>query len=311
VQNYLWDFGDGKQGNSVNAQHQYALTGNYKIWLTALSDKGCADSVSGNTTVWNLPVPDLTSDIVEGCPPLTVNFQDKSTVVDGSIQDVLWHFGNGNSASGLTSHNVYLHGGNYDVTVVATSTLGCKADSVFPEYIYVYPDPVADFSFSPETLSIFDPSAQFSDRSSNAVSWLWDLDDSATSVLRNPEHSYPGPASYHVQLIITTAEGCIDTTEKILLYEDQIAVWAPTAFTPNHDGKNDVFKVNGVNISTFTLVVFNRWGQTLFASDNPETGWDGTFNNADMPAGVYAYQLSYRDQKRRNQVYKGSISLIR
>ncbi len=92
---------------------------------------------------------------------------------------------------------------------------------------------------------------------------------------------------------------------------------APTAFTPNNDGLNDVFRVIGLyrNIS-FTMNVFDRWGQQVFTSDNIDKGWDGTIKGKPCEAGSYVWMvkigfLSEDIIAQGDIVMKGNVMLIR
>ena len=87
----------------------------------------------------------------------------------------------------------------------------------------------------------------------------------------------------------------------------------PTAFTPNGDGKNDVFGVlNAVKAENLELLVFNRWGQAVFKTGNWKQGWDGKVNGVPQPTNVYVWFLRYtnRDTKKRVE-QKGTVALIR
>src|SRR5690606_34687926 len=68
-------------------------------------------------------------------------------------------------------------------------------------------------------------------------------------------------------------------------------VYIPNAFTPNGDGRNDVFLVYGNNISGVKMTIFNQWGQQIFQSISKNTGWDGTSKGANQPSGVYVYVI--------------------
>lgn len=90
------------------------------------------------------------------------------------------------------------------------------------------------------------------------------------------------------------------------------ALLIPNAFTPNNDGKNDVFKIR--NFSNQKLVefkVFNRWGTILFHTQDPQNGWDGTFKNNPQPMGVYGYVIRIAYSDKVVETYKGTITLIR
>jgi len=89
-------------------------------------------------------------------------------------------------------------------------------------------------------------------------------------------------------------------------------IMIPTAFTPNNDGHNDVFKM--VNITDETLLemrVFNRWGTVVFATNDISKGWDGKYKNQDQPMAVYGYAIKIRYSDGAEEVYKGTVTLIR
>lgn len=89
-------------------------------------------------------------------------------------------------------------------------------------------------------------------------------------------------------------------------------VFVPTAFSPNGDGLNDVYQIRSLcQMDTFHFRIFNRWGQRIYTSNNPNKVWDGTFKGADAPVGLYVYVMSYRTIGRRNNFKQGSIQLVR
>jgi gliding motility-associated-like protein len=88
----------------------------------------------------------------------------------------------------------------------------------------------------------------------------------------------------------------------------------PNAFTPNGDGLNDVFLPFVQEVKQYQLTIYNRWGEQVFASQNPAQGWDGTYNNTLAPVGVYSYTLSYSgflSQISRKYNKQGTLHLMR
>jgi gliding motility-associated-like protein len=90
-------------------------------------------------------------------------------------------------------------------------------------------------------------------------------------------------------------------------------VYVPLAFSPNHDGKNDLLAPKyQCDLSEYQFKVYGRWGQLLFSSQNTGIGWDGTWRGQPQPPGTYVWELSYRDRLAGNVVYKnGTVVLIR
>jgi gliding motility-associated-like protein len=88
-------------------------------------------------------------------------------------------------------------------------------------------------------------------------------------------------------------------------------IFIPNSFTPNGDGLNDILKVYGNDIRELRLTIFNQWGQKVFETSTPGTGWDGRFNGKDAPTGVYMYVARIVVQGSGEINRKGSINLVR
>jgi gliding motility-associated-like protein len=86
-------------------------------------------------------------------------------------------------------------------------------------------------------------------------------------------------------------------------------VFIPTAFTPNSDGMNDMFRVKGENLQNFRLMVYDRWGEKIFESSNPNDGWDGTFKGNPVQNDTYVYQVTAANLK--GSKLTGAVTLVR
>ncbi len=87
----------------------------------------------------------------------------------------------------------------------------------------------------------------------------------------------------------------------------------PTGFSPNGDGRNDVFGImgSGKYSTDFEMRIWNRWGQEVFRSTDPNVGWDGNFNGQQAQTGVYAYYITYKNIQGELKSIKGNVTLIR
>ena len=311
ISNYLWDFGDGATSTNYNPTHIYSTNGNHIATLIATSNKGCVDTITGTVYVRQLPVPDLTADIMAGCPPIVVNFTDQSTTPEGVITSAFWQFGNGFNIYGSNVNTIYDQSGLYNVTLTSTTNFGCKKDSVFANYIFVYPEPIADYTTRPDNPSYFIPQLEFYDRSISAIKWSWDFDDGSLDVSQNPVHIFADTGVYYVQLAIENTYGCVDTVVKRFEFKDDFSFWIPLSFSPNNDGKNDVFKVYGFNFSDFEIEIRNRWGQLVYQSNDKEEGWNGKYNDKDCPEAVYVYKLKFKDVFNKGHENTGRVVIIR
>jgi gliding motility-associated-like protein len=117
--------------------------------------------------------------------------------------------------------------------------------------------------------------------------------------------------TYSVQ-VTNTCGTVIDSVN--VQYEDcACKFYVPSAFTPNGDGRNDIFKPSyKCFFSKYRLRIFNRWGQVVFNSQNPDTGWDGMVNSFPQPIGTYIWEMEYFDTLMGEMVKKnGTVVLIR
>jgi len=89
-------------------------------------------------------------------------------------------------------------------------------------------------------------------------------------------------------------------------------IFVPTAFTPNKDGKNDLLKPTCVGISQLDYFrIYNRWGQLLFETKDPERGWDGSINGAEQSSGTFVFMAKGTDYTGKIIVKNGTVVLIR
>ena len=110
---------------------------------------------------------------------------------------------------------------------------------------------------------------------------------------------------------VTVTDSCGSAQDDIIITKRDCTPYFPSAFTPNHDGKNDLFKIlNGFNLKDYNLIVYNRWGQKVFQTKNPATGWDGGINGQQQPTGVFVWYSSFK-RDNKEVTMKGVVVLIR
>jgi gliding motility-associated-like protein len=107
--------------------------------------------------------------------------------------------------------------------------------------------------------------------------------------------------------------GCLDTASITVVVQPNLGdFFIPNAFTPNGDGRNDVFMVYGSSIRDIDIRIFNQWGQLVFESQDAQRGWDGSYGGHQQPAGVYLYVIKVDLYGQPRTIYKkGSLNLIR
>jgi gliding motility-associated-like protein len=111
---------------------------------------------------------------------------------------------------------------------------------------------------------------------------------------------------------LAVSNTCGTTESSINVLTGQCKLWMPNAFSPNNDGKNDLFRVKYVYpVNEFKMQVFSRWGQLIFSSNNMSAGWDGTLDGEKMPEGAYVWTIQLTDNNNVKESYKGTVILIR
>lgn len=209
-----------------------------------------------------------------------------------------------NQATGLGS-------GTYTVTV--TDSKGCTQTQTVT--VFKDPAPVADFSFAPAVISLFDPLCTFTDESTNAVTWNWNFGDGDTTSAQNPTHTYDAEGTYPVTLTVTNAIGCTNTVVIPVKVEDFYTLYLPNSFTPNGDGKNDQFGAygSGIDETTFEIRIFTRWGDQVYTTNDIHEWWNGSYKNIGdkVEEGVYVYVVRFKDFKKIPHKVMGHVTVLR
>lgn len=124
---------------------------------------------------------------------------------------------------------------------------------------------------------------------------------------RGTTYNVTAPGNYFLQL----SNICGSKADSVIVSKGACKLYVPTAFTPNGDGLNDVFKAAyGENITKFRMTVYNRWGEKVFESSDINKGWDGTYSGKIL-SGVFVWMIQYDTIDSKSQLMKGTVILIR
>ncbi len=274
--------------------------------VTALDTNGCSATVPFT---------------IEQPAPLVINGLEAlntlcATSCDGSIlvtdpAGTAFRLDNGpvqedNSFGGLCA-------GLYTITMFDAQ--GCSAQA---QVSIANPPPVvARFTFTPDTLGMNSPIAQFDNISSaNAMHSLWEFGDGGTSTAFSPSYQFPFgmEAEYEVCLTASTINGCSDTYCLPIPVTGLPGIYVPNAFTPDGDGRNDMFRIAGNKISAgdFELLIFDRWGERVFHATDPADGWDGRHAGGEAKSDVYVWKICFRFQGNvERHEMMGHVTLLR
>ncbi|MFN8145353.1 MAG: PKD domain-containing protein [Bacteroidia bacterium] len=210
---WSWDFGNSISANTQNPEVPYNAPGNYTISLVVTSAAGCKDTVTQALNIWAKPV--AAASHVDVCFGNPVNFDNTSSISDATPLAYSWNLGDNTVSANATPSHTYSSYGNYQATMVVTSTHGC-VDSV-NRSVNVFALPIA--AFSTNTVCE-DASASFVDGSSipdgNISTWYWTFGDGNTGTDPSPNHSYVDAGNYPIHVLITSNHGCQDSTDGVI-----------------------------------------------------------------------------------------------
>lgn len=183
------------------------------------------------------------------------------------------------------------------------------------DIVCVLPEPDAAFSVNHQVASLSDPSFQFLNGSLNASTYQWQFGDGGTSTQFSPNHTYAETAdNYTVMLVATNAGGCRDTARMTVEVIEELIFFIPNAFTPDGNEFNNTFQpvfTSGFDPFSFSMVIYNRWGEPLFETKDATIGWDGTYAGKLAPQGAYTWTVHFRDIKNdKKYEYAGHLMLI-
>jgi gliding motility-associated-like protein len=212
--------------------------------------------------------------------------------------------------------------GVFDIALEVSTSNGCTYDTLLIDYLEAYPIPQANYTTNPLVLDSDNTDVTMIDLSEGSIdTWEWTISlpsEELTSMDQNPQFSLPlgVSGSYPVQLTVTSPNGCSDFIVGIITVNELFYVFVPSAFTPNGDGINDVFMVEGAGMdpSNFQFDIFNRWGEKVYSSKDPKQSWTGGDNGGEfyVPNGIYNYCITTKSLKTGERYEnRGHISIIR
>jgi gliding motility-associated-like protein len=302
--NYYWDLGDGNSSTDSVLSYTYTAPGVYEVQLIIEDSSSCnlRDTAFITIDYSTIFESGFTADWT-GCIPVDAQFEADFADADSYF----WDFGDGNTATGISASNIYNTPGNYSVIL---STTDCGITVTDTQTVVVPPDPTAFFDDDPFAAIVNTP-VSFTNLSTDADSYIWDFGDGSTSADVNPTHVYAAQGTFTVCLTARNGFGCEDIYCRPIDIEFDGIVDVPTAFTPNGDGINDVFQVQGFGINQYQFRIFNRWGEMVFESFDINEAWDGFFRGEEQAMEVYVWTLSVVFANGRDEDQQGNLTLLR
>lgn len=311
---FQWEFGDGNSSQLVNPSHTYTDTGTYHTTLIIFPGLWCADTAYSKVLIYPFDQADFTHN--DSCLGQPVTFTSTSTSTGGPIVSNHWDISLDSTTLDSSDNPTITYAFHkapqtYTVLLTVESNKGCLNTDT--QYVSIWPAPLPLSSH--DTILADGATFQLFANDGN-----YDHDGlfrwSPTEGLNNPDTAdpivdYDKAITYTV--FMQNAYGCALTDSIHIVYYAGPNIYVPNAFTPNSDGRNDVFRPLVVGFSTFNYFrVFNRNGQLVYEMTQPGQGWDGTINGRQAPAGAYVWEASGIDAvTKKRWVKSGTVLLIR
>ena len=284
--------------------------GNYSVQMTDLN--GCSNSMSFEITEPLQPVILSAAIINEDC----IGYCNGSLEVN-ALHAVSYSISGPQNMQNDSLFTGLCHGA-YEVWI--SSDYGCLASTIFNVGTHIPPD--ADFDVSPAVASIENPVFNIANETEGSNSLEWVIGSDELEEMDNIESfeytfSEAVPGHYDITLIITDEEGCSTAQSQLVEIVSAFYVYIPNAFTPDGDGINETFQiqVRGHENDKYDLSIFNRWGEVVYHSNDPEEVWQGERmdgNHYFSDTETYVYRLKVKPEfEIEERVYTGNITIIR
>ncbi len=196
-------------------------------------------------------------------------------------------------------------GGAGDYTFTLTTSGECAFD--LATSIEVFDDPFL-FVEPEQSISLGDSIQLEVAGDAGEVSWSPSEGLSCTTCA-NPWASPESTTSYLISLV--NPGGCISTAVVVVEVTDDFELFLPTMFSPNGDGENDTYRALGTPLDNYTMLIFNRWGQVVFETNDYENAWDGNFGGRALPPGAFVVQVTGTSAAGDQVVETVNLTLVR
>jgi len=315
---YLWDFGDGNTDSRKDPeQYNYGDWGLFDVMLLTYSPY-CRDSIAKQIQITPPPPQAGFEPDTSGCPPLDITFRNRSLYADTYV----WDFDDGTFSTEASPTHRFWESKAHQVSLTA---YGISGTDTAKRIILIHPTPTALFEAYPREAKNLKQVFKFMNNSINGAEYLWDFGDGNTSRDENPAHVYKEPGIFTVSLYVWSDKNCPDTLimEKwINVMEGEGTTVFPNAFVWNGSGPtggnwgenaidNTIFHPHMENAIDLHMIIYTRWGEKIYETNQVYIGWDGYLNSGELaPPGVYIYKawVTYRDGSQ--ELLAGDVTFL-
>ncbi len=307
-------------GSAVGPEWQLPddAVGNIASTLTVTNGAGCSDTVSFNVRIDPLPEVMLSDTVVMDCAPFSPELQVYATGYSGAVLSTLWTWAGGQSQSQGWSEEVGEGAWPVSCTVTAGDVdLQCTSTAVAS--VVGLEVPQATFSMYPEQPTTRQREVELTAEGpspSVALDWSVNGTPAGTGAFVGYTFAPYFGDIYEVCLTATSPFGCADETCREVEVIGEVQVYVPSGFTPDNDGVNDLFlpSVSPLEqVEDYRLEVYNRWGDLVFLTEDPEQGWMGAYASGSHFAGneVFNWVITIDTQLGLPRRWTGQVTVIR
>jgi gliding motility-associated-like protein len=285
---------------SINTVQKYVIS------VSSSFSNNCADTMKQIIIVY--PSPEVKIKVIGLCIGDT-------TLFTASIRNALpiktyaWQIGNQASGNLPTIYRSFATIGTYTASVKVSTDSLCDGFDILR--VNILQRPVAAFDFEKaQRDNLATIPFYFTDRSTNANTWLWTFNSSFQTSLQNVKYDFIDTGYARVKLVVSNQNTCYDSLERLLPIMERIKFYIPNVFTPNADGNNDGFGLHSSQyflIKTFRMEVFNRWGEIVFRTTDMTEHWHPEKDQQS----IYLVKILIKDFYNIDQELSSVVEMLR
>lgn len=287
--------------------------GNYQVNLEVTDQNGCIAQAKHDLLYAPLDTAVLdaqTSRMI--CLPDTVNV-NPFVFLNSDLYKFIWDYGLDTSTL-INPRVVFDQPGVYDLKYQITSLTGCALSGTLLNHLQAFERPQIDLSVSVQSQqSSRNLELTAKNSTTETLDFTWWINTNQIGSGAYQTYQVTEFGTYVVRLQAINSAGCTTEVSKQVSIEPLVQFYLPNVFSPNGDGFNDGWRPEGFfeGVQDLEIYVFDRWGNLLFFSTDPQMNWDGRFKQQPLPPGVYAAVVKYTNILGKKQLISEAINLIR
>lgn len=274
----------------------------------------CGDELSASAPVHvhMPPAAEIYADGLQGCDQVEVSFDFNYELGPYDLTDVSWSI-SGDDYPTVEPIVTFYGSGSIHAELYLTFSNGCTFKYEDMIGTTVFESPEADFYFNPDPAIQFEITEFVDISKGNPNYWEWYLEGSAISNEERPSWTFDELGEYTVMQIIEDHNGCRDTMVHVIEVIGDFTVYVPNVFTPDGNGLNNSFRPIMMDVleEGYEFLIFNRWGEVIYQTNNLYDSWDGTYNGETVKDDVYVWKVLVRDQQSQEHEYNGHVTVLR